>query len=1015
MASRKDNLKSLVSNSRTRVIIVFTAFVLIGAGVIGYMQLKKNVFAPESGARLERAANIGATPGAVNQSAEYAALQNKQNVLKAEKAMQSGTSSIPTIINIKLIDSNTQGVGPQGGTGGVNLGNTSEEKPIWQQDLIASECDSISLANAVKNGASVLDLREQCSCQQLKDYGFKLIELMHGCDCPDLKVLGYTATDFRDNGSDANRLKNCGFSACEMKSAGFSATQMENGGFTEGELLGAGFTQAQVEAAGGIPPGLTAADIKSSGCVGDALKNFISKGVSASAIRRVSGCSLADFKTAGYGVSDLRDAGYTAADLKREGFSAEALRSAGFEPRQLMNAGFVPADLEKAGFTQTEIKNGFRVLPKGVGISDVRQGGCDIPSLTVEHQAGVRAPAIEKIVGCTAVAYKKSGFSDKQIIASRAPAGIELTDEIIKGMGCDEKKLSEARRSGLSVQKILDTNHCTLDNLKNSKYTPKNLMDAGFTADQLLSAGFNAKDVNDASKGIMEAIAKGKTQGCSIDVAMKARKAGMLASDLRKTIACRIDTLKAAGYYASDLKNAGFSPGEMTKVGFNAGDLVAAGYPPAELKSSGFDIAQLKKANVDPKALLSAGFKDTDLQKAGFTAKQMADAGIAPEELKKLGYDLKSLKDAGFSAGQLKAAGFSGGDLAKAGFTSQELANAGVDAKIDALAGVTAIAEKASGTSTASPTATGAPVSTDEVAAAPDMVKENLSPVEQSVDNINKAMDEQKKSQALQKYQQKIQAKLGSMQGYTNGLIQAWRQSTSQSYVLIKDDSQKPKDSDRQGGNGQDEKSNQRMSREEDYSKEMPNKSIAIKMGDILFATITSSVSSDEPTPILATIVSGPLSGSKIIGSFTLPGNADKMIITFNTLSIPNQKHTIGINAYAIDPNTGRTSISSSTNHHYMLKYGSLFASTFIQGLGNAFQSADTTISIGGNGTSTNTTITNGQNRTLTQNAVIGLSTLGQAWAQEAKKGMNLPTTVQVYSGTPVGLLFMQDVEISTN
>ena len=1005
MASRKDNLKSLVTNSRTRVIIVFTAFVLIGAGVIGYMQLKKNVFNAQSGARLEHIGNVGATPGAVNQSAEYAALQNKQNVLKAEKAMQSGTSSIPTIIDIKLIDSSTQNVGPQNGTGGVNLTGESGEKPVWQQDLIASECDSISLANAVKNGASVLDLREQCSCQQLKDYGFKLIELMHGCDCPDLKVLGYTASDFRDNGSDANRLKSCGFSACEMKAAGFSATQMENGGFTEGELLGAGFTQSQVEAAGGIPPGLTAADIKSAGCGADATKKFISKGVSASAIRRISGCSLADFKAAGYGVSDLRDAGYTAADLKKEGFSAEALRSAGFEPRQLMNAGFIPADLEKAGFSQTEIKNGFRVLPKGVGISDVRQGGCDIPALTTEHQAGVRAPAIEKIVGCTAVAYKKSGFSDKQIIASRAPAGMELTEDMIKNIGCDAKKLSEARRNGISVQKILDLNHCTLDNLKNAKYTPKNLMDAGFTADQLLSAGFNAKDVNDASKGIMEAIAKGKTQGCSIDVAMKARKAGMMASDLRKTIACSIDTLKAAGFYASDLKNAGFSPGEMTKVGFNPGDLVAAGYPPAELKSSGFDIAQLKKANVDPKALLSAGYKDSDLQKAGFTAKQMAAAGIAPDELKKLGYDLKSLKDAGFPVAQLKAAGYSGSELAKVGFTPGELANAGVDAKIDALAGVTALAEKATATSNA----------TDEVAKAPDLVKDNLTPAEQSVDNINKAIDDQKKSQAAQKYQQKIQSKLSSMQGYTNSLIQAWRQSSSQSYVLVKDDSKKDKGSENQVGNQTERKLNQKMSQDEDYSKGMPDKSIAIKMGDILFATITSSVNSDEPTPILATIVSGPLSGSKIIGSFSLPGNADKMIITFNTLSIPNQKHTIGINAYAIDPNTGRTAISSSTNHHYMKKYGSLFASTFIQGLGNAFQSADTTISIGGNGTSTNTTITNGQNRTLTQNAVIGLSTLGQAWAQEARKGMNLPTTVQVYSGTPVGILFLQDVEISTN
>lgn len=1006
MASRQENLKSLVTNSKTRIIILFTLFILIGAIAVGYWVLKKNALNPTSRAYIAGGgSDIGATPGSTNQTAEYVALQNKENIQRAETAMKTGTSSIPTIVDVKVIGENAKTIGPQHGTGGIgfdslNRASQGIDNPVWQQDLIASECDSVSLASAVKNGANIIDLREHCSCQQLKDYGFKLIELMHACDCADLKVLGYTAADFRDNGSDAGRLKSCGFSACEMKASGFSATQMENGGFTEGELLGAGFTPAQVEAAGGVPPGMTSAEVKKMGCDPSSIKLLISKGASASAVRRISGCELVALKDAGYSAINLRDAGFTAADLKKEGFGAESLRSAGFEPRQLMNAGFVPADLEKAGFSQGEIRNGFRVLPKGVTIADVRQGGCDIKALSIEHKAGVRAPEIEKMVGCSAKAYKKSGFSDKQIIASRAPEGVELSDDYIRSLGCDPNKINVARRSGLSVEQVLEMNHCTLENLKNSGFTPKNLIDAGYTSDQLLSSGFKPKDVNDATKDIMDAIAQGKTEGCSVDVAAKARKAGMLASDLRKTIACNLDTLKASGYYPTDLKNAGFTPGEMTKSGFTPTDLVQAGYPPAELKSSGFDIEQLKNAGVEPTALLSAGFKDADLKKAGFSAKQMAAAGLTPEQLKGLGYGLEDLKNAGISAAQLLAAGFKAPQLAKAGFTSTELANAGVNQKIDALTDVTDVAEKET--------------SSDEVATAPDMVSQNLTPVEKSINNINTALDQQKKNDAKQRFQQKIQQKMGTMQSFSSQLMQAWKQSPSQSYnagTPLKDTDKSKGQMSMKGEmfirEGRDNERGRFASADADP--------LLIKSGDILFGTVTTSVNSDEPSPILATIVSGPLSGARIIGSFSLPSNAQKMIITFNTLSIPSQKKTISISAYAIDPNTGRTALSSSTNNHYLVRYGSLFASTFIQGLGNAFQSADTTISIGGNGTSTNTTITNGQNRTLTQNAVIGLATLGQAWAQEARKGMSVPTTVQVYSGTPIGILFLQDVEISKN
>ena len=162
----------------------------------------------------------------------------------------------------------------------------------------------------------------------------------------------------------------------------------------------------------------------------------------------------------------------------------------------------------------------------------------------------------------------------------------------------------------------------------------------------------------------------------------------------------------------------------------------------------------------------------------------------------------------------------------------------------------------------------------------------------------------------------------------------------------------------------------------------------------------------------MATIVSGTLKGSKLIGSFNLPSNADKMVISFNALSMPGAPKTLAISAFAIDPSTARTALSSQTDHHYLMRYGSLFASTFLEGFGNAFQSADTSITIGGTGGVQDTTVQNGIGRSALENAVIGLATMGKAWGQVAQQNMSRPTTVQVFSGTPVGILFTQDLKV---
>lgn len=156
---------------------------------------------------------------------------------------------------------------------------------------------------------------------------------------------------------------------------------MKSGGYTDGELRGSGFSPEDIAIASGLPPGVSATDVKNAGCSPSALAELKNKNVSAAAIRRISGCDIAQLKAAGFSVSDLKDAGFSAAELKNAGFSADQLKAAGFSPKQLLDSGFTSADLLKAGFSPNEVRDALNNLPEGVSIDDVRQNGCNLDAL----------------------------------------------------------------------------------------------------------------------------------------------------------------------------------------------------------------------------------------------------------------------------------------------------------------------------------------------------------------------------------------------------------------------------------------------------------------------------------------------------------------------------------------------------------------------------------------------------------------------------------------------------------
>ena len=79
--------------------------------------------------------------------------------------------------------------------------------------------------------------------------------------------------------------------------------------------------------------------------------------------------------------------------------------------------------------------------------------------------------------------------------------------------------------------------------------------------------------------------------------------------------------------------------------------------------------------------------------------------------------------------------------------------------------------------------------------------------------------------------------------------------------------------------------------------------------------------------------------------------NAKKFTLNFATMSTPSSlPKSLPIQGVAIDTDTARTALASEVDHHYLLRYGMLFASSFMNGYAKVITSAGTVQTTGAGG-----------------------------------------------------------------
>ncbi len=179
-----------------------------------------------------------------------------------------------------------------------------------------------------------------------------------------------------------------------------------------------------------------------------------------------------------------------------------------------------------------------------------------------------------------------------------------------------------------------------------------------------------------------------------------------------------------------------------------------------------------------------------------------------------------------------------------------------------------------------------------------------------------------------------------------------------------------------------------------------------IKAGNVIHAVLETGINSDEPSPVLAKVISGDLKGAKLLGQMTR--NGKKVIVQFNTISIPEYTSSLAINAVAVDADTRRTALASEVDNHYLQRYGILLAATFLKGYAEAVSNQGTTTSVNALGGVT-VTSPSLNNKQITQKAV---GDVGKELAEQTKATLNPNPTVTVHPGVAIGVLLMNDLKV---
>ena len=178
---------------------------------------------------------------------------------------------------------------------------------------------------------------------------------------------------------------------------------------------------------------------------------------------------------------------------------------------------------------------------------------------------------------------------------------------------------------------------------------------------------------------------------------------------------------------------------------------------------------------------------------------------------------------------------------------------------------------------------------------------------------------------------------------------------------------------------------------------------IVIPAGTIEYGQSIIEANTDAPGPVMAQIISGPLRGSRVIGSFT---STDEYItLNFNTIVIDGIDYPV--EAVAIDPNSTLPGMVTEIDRRYFKRIILPMAAEFVTGFADALsESGTTSVYISDSSVTQSTSDKNSE-----QEVASGISEAGDKLSDILNdEADNTKPMLRLASGTPMGILFIAPV-----
>lgn len=180
---------------------------------------------------------------------------------------------------------------------------------------------------------------------------------------------------------------------------------------------------------------------------------------------------------------------------------------------------------------------------------------------------------------------------------------------------------------------------------------------------------------------------------------------------------------------------------------------------------------------------------------------------------------------------------------------------------------------------------------------------------------------------------------------------------------------------------------------------------VVIPAGKIVYGQMLLEANSDVPSVVLGQMVSGPLKGWKVLGSFTVLEDIEMIGITFDT-AVNEDGDQFSIDAIMLNPDTGLAAMSTDVDHRYMKRVILPSAAVFIEGFASAIaDTGRTSVFVDGQTVTSDTREADSEEEVAT-----GVQEAGEKISEFLDDEGDVPIQIIIEAGTPIGIFFAENV-----